>query len=443
MSWLGLFGLLRNSESETLARLRSSGVRLFQEIDAFRNRRMDVPVDEARRRIESAIETTQQIVQFTTLRLQQLASRKTRFRQYARNLQVENKVFRPARDPDPLDTIMLAVVFMLVEAGVTAAMLVSEGKMEPVPGLAYGMAFALVNVMLGLVAGFLPARYLSYRRYARVQDERDLRIRIAAVIGFVAAMLALLVLIFAAARLRALGSHENVFSFAEVGFLDTFNDGIAIIIVIIGFLSGALAMWKGYGGLSDPVPDLTEAWHSTDDLDGNADDLVEDGIATIEDLRDDLDDEIQPIVEALRKAPRDDRERHTELAAKVVIHNDAVRDAMEACKSRVQAEARERGYIRGNQSPARIPDLSAYRGLLIPPLADQDLPQASDADSAPLEALLDRLHSACEQAVSDIRTQLADYHADTPALDFLLEDDQTQQGEDNASLISKPPQSPV
>ena len=410
---------------KSLEELRADGAAIYKELTLLRSGQTALPLKRIEHRIKAASDRFAQMAEATVIRLGNLAQRKGRELQYFRSLQVDNKAYRPARSPDPLDTILLAVIFMLFEGGITAAMLVSEGRMEVVPGVAYGLAFALVNVMLGLTTGFLPLRYLAYRHHAEEPRHSDQAIRNLAKAGLAIAVAAQLLLIFAAARLRALGTHEGVFDFSTVGLLATFDDGISIIIVIIGSLSAILATWKGYSGLSDPIPGFSEAWQSgTADMDDVAEDLAEDQIEVIEDLSDHVSDACEPVLQEAAALPKAYGEQLADLACRIVAHNDAVRDAMAQQEQRAAARTRGRDYIRGQQVDREQLDLSAYHALLIPAL-DQSFEVKSIANQdgqQPLLELIDELHAASDRASADIRAALAAYHADAPAIEFLLDE---------------------
>ncbi len=143
--------------------------------------------------------------------------------------------------------------FVLGEGGMTATTMIAEGRMDVVAGIGYGMIFACINVIVGMVAGYFCLRYVGLRLNSPAPETGDSLKRFAAKAGFAFFILTLIVLIFSAARVRTLGGHEHIFTFTEVSFLATFNDGLAIIIIVIGLVSSLIAIWKGYITLRWPI----------------------------------------------------------------------------------------------------------------------------------------------------------------------------------------------
>lgn len=139
------------------------------------------------------------------------------------------------------------------------------------------------------------------------------------------------VLVFSAARLRALGSHEGVFSFETVSLFETYNDSLVILITVIGGASILLAAREGYLGFSDPIPGYSEAYdQATVDIDAAAEELVDDAIEGIEDLGDDALSDAGDTLEAAQNGPATLRAALLEQSRRIEVHNDTVRAARDA-----------------------------------------------------------------------------------------------------------------
>lgn len=358
-----------------------------------------------------------------------LGAEKHRRCQSVRHMQVQHGVYRAARIPDPMNTIILSVVLILLEGCITAAMLVSDGRVEPMAGLAYGLMFALVNILLGLVAGFFGLRYLGYGLSGMLADDpKAIRIRKLASIGLVAAAIALSQLLFAAMRLRAVGSHHDVYSFGEVGFWSSWNDGVSIIILTIGVISGLLSCWKGYVGLADPVPGYGEVWiEATDGIDALADDIADDALTAIEDIYEDAADEAEDALEDAQDQPIEHREALADYARDVADHNNDIDAAKASLTIEADMIARRSGYVRGDKNKPASPhalDFTAFDALRVePPNKGGGASGGGDStDIDTLKTLLSDLNETHDRAAADIRAALAAYRADAPDLGILMDE---------------------
>ena len=382
----------------------------------------------------------QGIAERTRIALDQLAAKRAAAGDYFRLLQATNGVFRTPEVADRLTTILLTMIFCLLEGGMAAAVLISEGRMGVPAGLTYGLVFALVNIIAGLVIGYLPLRYLAYRSpidlaasdAATGQAGRARMIRWLAAFGLGVGLAAEGVLIFGAARLRALGSHEGVFDFSEVGFWTTFDDSLAIIIVVIGVCSVTLAIRKGYGGISDPIPGYAEAYlQATGEMEDAADELADEAQEAIEAACETALENAEDLLEEVQEAPGETEDRLSEIARDIDAFNDSLRAAQEDAQRRLRKKQGLAAFVGGRKrKPQGSSDLGAYEALILPGIDTliEETRAAHAADLVPLETAMAELETAREQQLADIRTALAAFRAGAPNLDTLIDEEGDDHG---------------
>ncbi|MEM6276684.1 MAG: hypothetical protein AAF714_07005, partial [Pseudomonadota bacterium] len=294
---LELIPTRRFDPSTTLGRLRSQSANIRADARDVLAKASGVGIstDPIATTLDAAESAMQDIVAQAQQALDGLATKRDAAGGTYRLIQATYKCFRPAKLVDWMNTILVIIPFWVLEGGMAGAILIAEGRMDAIAGLGYGLIFALVNILLGVLIGYLPLRHLAYRTPLDLSDPdadqgltaNTLLIRGLSAVGLVVGLAAEAVLIFGAARLRALGSHEGVFDFSEIGFWETFDDSLAIIVVVIGVCSVILAVMKGYGGLTDPIPGYAEAYLSaTADIDDAAEDIVDEAEEAIEKLSD-------------------------------------------------------------------------------------------------------------------------------------------------------------
>ncbi|MCB1754329.1 MAG: hypothetical protein KDJ38_02330 [Gammaproteobacteria bacterium] len=109
------------------------------------------------------------------------------------------------------------------------------------------------------------------------------RTRLLARIGFVLLGGLLGLLIFSAARVRALGGHDHIFTFSEISFFQTFNDGYTLLILALAVIGSLLSILKSYSGFSDVIPGFSKTQRqATSAIDEVAQNALEDAEETIE-----------------------------------------------------------------------------------------------------------------------------------------------------------------
>ena len=319
------------------------------------------------------------------------------------------------------------------------AILVSEGRMDVPAGLAFGLSFALVNIILGLLIGYLPLRYLSYRSPLDLSasdgdarpDRRASLIRKLSAFGLAAGLATEAALIFGAARLRALGTHTGAYSFSEVGFWATFDDSLAVIIAVIGVCSVTLAVLKGHSGIDDPIPGFQDAYRqATADVDEAAEEIAE---QAEDDIRDRSEAALEAAEDALtdaREALEDGTARYAEIAHSIDRFNDNVLDARDAAGARARRDRGVAAYVTGRTQalPTRF-DPAPYDELIQPGIEDEaaTFRAALAGGIAALEAALAELETTRQRCLAEIRAAPAAFRASAPNLGALID-----EGEDDA-----------
>ncbi|GJL94265.1 MAG: hypothetical protein DHS20C05_06700 [Hyphococcus sp.] len=350
-------------------------------------------------------------------------TRNSNFTAY-RYMQWLHGVVRNARKPDALDTILLAMVFTLLEGGFTAVMMIADGKMTLIEGVSYGMIFAVVTIVVGLFAGYFPGRHLLYRLGSPDPTPADTVIRAGAWAWFLILVLGLVVLIFNAARVRALGGHEHIFDYSEVSFLGTFDDAIAIIIIAIGLISSMLAIWKGICGLSDPIPGYTQARREAEDVvndnaEASTESAIDSAYGVADPLLNDLGQRIGIVTDAQRNAPTE----IADLNSRIAIHNDNVQSRKERLKAKVERACQTKALIKGEKCgcPPTINE-AAFDALIVLPIAiDGAGIDVLQTRLETLRGLSERLIAARENAVAELRGAYADFLSSAPTLDVFPE----------------------
>ena len=371
--------------------------------------------------------------------LAKLAGRRMAAGDAFRLMQASHSAYRLPKTPDWLNTVSLAAVAWSLEGAAAGAALVSEGRMDVPAGLAYGLIFALVNIILGLLIGYLPLRYLSYRSPLDLSasdgdarpDRRASLIRKLSAFGLTAGLVTEAVLIFGAARLRALGSHEGVFDFSDVGFWATFDDSLAIIIAVIGVCSVTLAVLKGFSGIDDPIPGFQDAYRqATADVDEAAEEIADQAEDEIRDRSDAALEAAEGALVTAREALEDGTGRYAEVARRIDRFNDDVRNARDAAQAQARQDRGVASYVTGRTQalPTRF-DPEPYDDLIQPGIEDEAAKFCSAlADRiAPVEAALAELEATRQRCFAEIRAALAAFRTSGPNLTALFD-----EGEDDA-----------
>ena len=389
--------------------------------------------------LETCAESIKGVSEGATAGLVRLEARRAAAGDYFRLMQVSYRTLRRPTRPDILKTLLIIMGFWLLEGMMAGGVLISGGKMDVAAGLSYGMIFALVNIILGVLTGFLGLRYLGYRQAHDIFGEDDGHpdrgdlIRRLALGGTIAGLAAEGVLIFSAARLRSLGTHEGAFSFSEIGLFATYDDSLAIVITVIGVCSAIMAIREGYRGLADPVPGYDEAYaQATSEIEAAAEGLAGDAIEAIETACVDALEDAEAELEGALGGFEETEAAFLEIAGAIDAHNNAVTAAREDARAAARKSHGIGSFIRGRVSAGDPPfDGGVFEALILPRIDDliAEHRARGRTDAAPVREAMHRVEAACRQAPADIRAAEAAFAASAPNLDSLFdegEDDDTQ-----------------
>ncbi|MEM9766216.1 MAG: hypothetical protein AAF968_27705, partial [Pseudomonadota bacterium] len=379
-------------------RLQSAGIRADAREVLAKTSSAGTSTDPVAQTLDAAEGAMNDIVAQAQQALEGLATKCDAAGSYYRLIQATYQTFRPPKLTDWMNTVLVIIPFLLLEGGMAGAILIAEGRMDLVAGLGYGLIFAVVNILLGVLIGYLPLRHLAYRTPLDLSDpdaDRDLTattlmIRGLAAVGLVIGLAAEAALVFAAARLRSTGEHTGLTDFSEIGFWETFDDSLAIIVVVIGVCSVVLAMMKGYSGLTDPIPGYAEAYLSaTADIDDAAEDIVDEADEAIEKLSDTALDQAEERIATAKERPAQAFGALNEIAANIDAHNDDVRAAQDALRARARKRSGVAGYVaNGRCKPAIEEEMAALEALILPGIDDKIAALRSEVsvDVMPAEA---------------------------------------------------------
>lgn len=332
---------------------------------------------------------------------QTFTARRDNAAQYLRAFQLDNGLRRPASKPDPLKAILFVMICGLAEGGMAGALMIGEGAMLPVQGLMFGMVFAFINIAVALTGSFYGLRYALNTKVAK--SSKDFR-RVGGWACFGVSLLIVTLLVVTASRVRAVGSHHDIFSWDKVSFLQGFNNGYAVALLALVIVSSFIAYAKGYSGFSDPVPGYTKARREIED------DIIAEINALREQYEQDVDDAFEKTEDQALDAI-DDAEAYLEdieddlsaLIQDIAAHNDALESAKDTLRQQADIHAKNYEAVT-RQAPEVVPDLelAAFDALRLVPPAPTDLPNLTDVQSR----------------VTHIRTALAELtqtHSDTIA----------------------------
>lgn len=333
-----------------------------------------------------------------------------------RAFRLDQDIRRDAHTPSIVSTVLVAQAAILAEGMTTAGLMIADGKMDVIAGLMYGVSIAALNVWTGLLTGWLPGRHLLYRIDARDPKPRDRKIRIAAWGGFAALTGAMGLLNFAAARVRATGSHKNIFDFEAVGLLSTAGDYYAVAIMVLGVIGGVLAIYKGWTGISDPIPGFSELQRqATTAIDDAADDLRNRLLDSTEAIYDTTMEDLEILLDELDDAAERRHAEFVEINDEIVGHNHDVEAAKEKLLRLAEEERATREAIKKKTVRAPKIDLSAFNALKLTEIA---MPDAEPENRFDAKALMARLESAFNQATAAVEGAFATFMAGVSAFDL-------------------------
>lgn len=343
-----------------------------------------------------------------------LTSKTARTEDY-RRFQFDHGLDRPAKTPNRMTTAFVAQIAVLIEGAGTAALAISDGKMDVVTGAVYGLTVAGLNVGGAMACGYFTGRYLDYGLRAPEPDRLHTRIRRTAWFGFFAFTGLLGLLNFAAARTRATGSPEYIFNLETLGLWATFGNYYAIALLVLGGLGALLGIYKGWSGISDPYPGFGE-------MRAAAEEAVD---AEAEALRARLLDEAarvfypadDALAEAIAEADDAAAERDAlldDLRRGIPEHNHAIDAAVDARKAQCACDQKRLRRIKQKPQNGLKPDTAPLNALRIDPALIPATPEITDQTAALRDAQA-RLQAAFDAGVATIEDAHSDFLISTPA----------------------------
>jgi len=354
---------------------------------------------------------------------QTFTTRRDNAAQYLRAFQLDHGLRRPASKPDLLMAILQIMFCGLTEGAMAAALMVGEGSMLPVQGLMFGMVFAFINIAVAITGSFYGLRFgLNTKATTDSNNSRDFK-RVGGWACFGISLLIVTLLVVTAARVRAVGSHHNIFSWDKVSFLQGFNDGFAVALLALVIVSSFIAYAKGYSGFSDPVPGYTKARREVED----------DIIAEINALREQYEQDVDDAFEAVEDQALDtidDAEAYLEdieddlsaLIQDIAAHNDALESAKDMLRQQADIQARNYEAVT-RQALVVVPDLEleAFDVLRLEPPASTDLANLTDVQSqvTHIRAALAELTQTHSDTIAGIADAHGAFLAASPDLDVI------------------------
>lgn len=403
--------------SKLLAELRASYQGIAdQQVREWGDRETVGSLEPAHRAVEAAIRNLERIKDAAQAAMAKLAEQRLLKAQAYRQLKLDHGILRDARTPNILTTILIAQGAMLVEGTATAALMVADGKMDIPAAAAYGASVTVLNFATGMFAGYFTARYLNYRADSPTPGPRDHRTRWIARAGFAALVTMLATFNFGAARVRATGSHSGIFDFQTASFFATFDDYYAWAVLGLGVLGGMLGIYKGYSGISDPIPGFTEARREAEDA------ILEAAPKTADQYLNAAETTYQPVseyvedaIDALKKGEERQATALADLNGAILAHDHKVDSAVEEYLHLWEQDCVSQVYVTQKRQPFRQPDTAAFEKLRYPPIAAAEGGKGS-ASGAEAAELMQRLDAAYDLTCAAIEEAHAAFLVDATSL---------------------------
>jgi hypothetical protein len=376
-------------------RLRKGAVDLMAEIFVIERQVADDQGHHAAKTAEDATRQMGVVADWTVNALEKLAAEKDKRDRAKRDFQAKHNISRDVKRPNALATILIIVIGFLFECVFTTTSLFSDGHMDLVLAMGFAATFSCVNVALGLAAGAC-LRFVAYRNGSILQEPGYATIRWIARCGFAMIVLVNLAMIFVGGRVRVTGGHDDIFNFADVSFAATFADGLALVIMVAAALSCGVAMWKAYGGFTDPIPGYGVF---ADAFDGMFGDEAEFMVATTQ-------DHLASVSEAAGERIEDswmEVEEQAGVFADLLTYNGEVQDAKREAQVFAIAELERERFVQGDATAPSAINLDAFDGLEIDP--------DTLSFAASKQHILDSLRANQDQASAKVMAAYAAYTA--------------------------------
>lgn len=353
--------------------------------------------------------------QFTE-QLSKFVEQRRKLAEHVLNVLSEHGVTTPPKRHSWIDTLLATMPLTLFEGVIVGMLMIAGGHMGVAAGFSYGMIFALINVIVGMIAGYFCLRYARYKINGSIQTPRDEKIRRRGKFSFRTLIGVLVFLFFVAARVRATGDHESILDFSSVNFFQTFNDAMAIVIIAVASASSFIAIYKGY--MIDPVAGLSDAQHfATDAINADVETYVLD---TDDMITDRIENTLEDAYDALENIEEVERKRK-DILAKINTPRRLFNHEIDTAKNTLIANQRQAidhyEKVKGVKVNA-VPDLGldAFDALKLPLISDADYDDADAAQAVELRALVSELEAALDDARSKIQVAHTQYRTSQPNL---------------------------
>ena len=375
-------------------------------------------LDLEKRAIASAIKQLEKIVARADAALAQLAAQRGIKKRAYRRFMIDHGVMRDARKPNIWTAVLVAQAAILVEGLGTAILMISDGKADVLEGAATGITVAGVNFAAGLFAGFFAARRLNYRIRSPFPEPRDRAVRGLAYAAFATITGFMVALNFGAMRVRATGEHADIWNWDTVSFGATFSDYPALVIAVLGAIGGCVAIYEGFGGLSDPIPGFTRARREAEeDINDAAEGIADRYLDAADTVFETNKDRIEDLVDALEEDEGSRTETFATLNDAINAHNHQVDAAIEEYR-RLSDEDRVRiEFIMQKRERGRKLDVSAFEALRHSPLIVPEADSQAASGAAAAEQM-QRLDAAYELTCAAIEEAHTAFLADVSAFDL-------------------------
>lgn len=310
-----------------------------------------------------------------------------------RKFMSELQVYRPLHAPNILVTMLILMVGTIFESAFSTASLYSDGRMDLIPAMGFALTFAILTTVLGLAAGAV-LRFVGYRSKVRKQTSEFRFIRWTARFGFVLVVAVTALMIFVGGRVRVTGGTSDIFNFVDVGLSATFNDGMALVIMVAAALSFALATSSGYQGFCDSLPGFNAHAGKSDEAYSSD---VAWNVATFIDVVDGVIEEAEETLASVQQDPDAIQELREDILSFTATIESTKADIVASALS----DWEEHCFATGVEAPKPEVDLMPLDALLI------DVGRLPDA--APPEGLMEELLKAQAEAHAKVLAAQAEF----------------------------------
>lgn len=291
---------------------------------------------------------------------------KTEAGEKLRHFQMWHGLERPPRQPDTAQAVFIIVLATCLEMGLSAFLLINDGLFTVFDASVLALIFGLVNTVTALCTGLYGWRFAGYRKRALQPESKDRFIRGLAIIGTLAGIGLIGVLQFASGRVRVLGSHEGLFDFEDVSVAATFDNYLALALMVIGCFSALINMITAYQGLADCYPGYSQISREIKtSLVTEVEEAHSETVETLREIRNGAHHEINALCTEGRKAIADYRRQCTALKKRIAAHNKHTERCLTHWRSVQINEQKAAAYVSQTDVPPQEYHLAEFEGLLI------------------------------------------------------------------------------